>query len=612
MHILHIGKYYPPVPGGMERYLGDLVAAQRDAGIEAAALVHAEPGRRYADDPPWLMRCPVWLRLLFAPISPRFPFWLGRAIKRYRPDLLHFHMPNPSAFWALLLPAAWERGWVVHWHADVETGRFPWSMRLAYVFYRVFERALLARAALIVVTSRNYLLASEPLRPWREKCRVVPLGVDPGRLPDVPPEETRGLWQGPGLRVLAIGRLTYYKGFDTLIRAVAGLPGAELLLVGDGEERPYLERVWREAGHPGRIRFMGEADDASRNRLLASCDVFCLPSRERTEAFGIVLLEAMRYGRPVVASDLPGSGVTWVVEDGVNGLLVEPDAVPAWKDALQRLAREPAYRAALGEAGRRRYWREFDIARGAASLTRLYAADLEVAMAPPMGHDAPLIVIPALNEAASIGVVIDSVQAAGWQDVLVVDDGSRDETARIAAEHGATVLRPILKQGAWGAMQTGLRYAIEHGYAGVITMDADGQHEAAYLGHLFAAGRTAEVVIGACPQRGSRLRRMAWRYFRALTGFNFEDLTSGLRYYGPAACRLLAREDATLLEYQDIGVLLLLHQAGLSIAEIPVVMNSRSSGVSRVFSSWWVVARYMIETTLLCFAKWQAGRGRHA
>ena len=122
MRILHIGKYYPPVSGGMERFLGDLVDAQRRAGDEIAVLVHAEPGAAPRADPPWLMRCPTWTRLFFVPISPSFPFWLARAVRRFRPDVIHLHMPNASAFWALLLPSARRVPWVVHWQSDVIGG----------------------------------------------------------------------------------------------------------------------------------------------------------------------------------------------------------------------------------------------------------------------------------------------------------------------------------------------------------------------------------------------------------------------------------------------------------------------------------------------------------
>ena len=161
-----------------------------------------------------------------------------------------------------------------------------------------------------------------------------------------------------------------------------------------------------------------------------------------------------------------------------------------------------------------------------------------------------------------------------------------------------------LWQGAWGAIQTGMRYAVRHGYRAVVTMDADGQHEPSYLPQLIEAGRASDVVIAACPSRGSRSRHVAWAYFRFLTGLRFDDLTSGFRFYNERACRLLAMEEATLLDYQDLGVLLLLRRAGLSIAEISVSMNARRSGASRVFSSWWTVARYMVETTLLCLARW--------
>ena len=135
-------------------------------------------------------------------------------------------------------------------------------------------------------------------------------------------------------------------------------------------------------------------------------------------------------------------------------------------------------------------------------------------------------------------------------------------------------------------------------------MDADGQHEPGYLGELLEAAKGSDVVIAACPSRGSRLRHVAWWYFRLLTGLRLDDLTSGFRYYNARSCRLLAMEEATLLDYQDIGVLLLLRRAGMRIAEIDVAMNPRREGVSRVFSSCGTIARDMAETTRLALARW--------
>jgi glycosyltransferase involved in cell wall biosynthesis len=630
MRILHLGKYFPPAKGGMERFLADLVAAQRRAGDEPAVLVHAHAPRSTEPDPPWLLRCPVWVRLIFAPLSPLYPFWLARAIRTYRPDVLHIHMPNVSPFWALLLPAARRLPWIVHWHSDVEPSKFKRSLRLAYPHYRIFERAVLERAEAVVVTSPQYLEASKPLVPWRYKCHVVPLGVAPERLPEIAPGEGDAAWQPAGMRVLAVGRLTYYKAFETLVRAVAASDALQLVLVGEGEERGSIEAAIAGSGAAERIRLAGELDDAALCRMLASCDVLCLPSCERTEAFGLVLVEAMRYGKPLVVSDLPGSGMAYVARQGQNAIAVRVGDAPAWTAALEGLAQHPAQRQLLGRLGRERFVREFDVAQVAARLHWLYALALRMragdsAHIDPIATDelpgddageaasaAPvarlLAVIPALNEAACIGEVIVQVRRHGVDDVLVVDDGSTDDTAAIAILNGARVLRAPLWQGAWGAIQTGIRYALRHGYSGVVTLDADGQHEPLHLPRLLEASRTADVVIAACPSRGSRLRQLAWRYFRLLTGFGLEDLTSGFRYYSAGACRVLQTREATLLDYQDIGVLLLLRSARLSIAEVPVEMNARRSGASRVFFSWWTVARYMTETSLLCLARWDPRR----
>jgi glycosyltransferase involved in cell wall biosynthesis len=626
MRVLHIGKYFPPVPGGMERFLGDLVAAQRRAGHDVTVLVHTDGKARKHQDPPWLLRCPMWFKLVFAPISPLFPLWLRRLVARNKPQVLHIHMPNLSAFWPLLLPSARRIPWVVHWHSDVEVSK-P-SLRLAYTQYRIFERAVLERAECIIVTSGQYLEASRPLAPWRHKCHVVPLGVDPARLPAITEEQTQGLWLTPKLRVLAVGRLTYYKGFETLIEAVVGEPDKELVIVGEGEERPRLERIIRDSRERPDVRLLGEVGDETVARLMASCDVLCLPSRERTEAFGIVLMEAMRYGKPLLVSELPGSGVNWVARKGQNAMVVPAQDVPAWRSALSVLAESPARRQMLGHLGHERYLREFDIAAVSRRVSEVYDLALRINSqdnAPRLSHvaggqdaaaeradqvvprgfpDRLLVVIPALNEAADIGDVIQQLRAHPGIDVLVIDDGSTDETAAIAMLTGAKVLRAPLWQGAWGAIQTGIRYALRHGYSGVVTMDADGQHEPAYLPELLSAARGADVVIAACPSRGSRARHVAWAYFRFLTGFDLDDLTSGFRYYNAKACRLLATEEATLLDYQDVGVLLLLHHARFRIAEIPVAMNPRKHGASRVFSSWWTVAIYMAETSLLCLARW--------
>ena len=610
LRVLHVGKYFPPHRGGMEVFLADLIAAQRAQGIEASALVHGNPT---AQDPPWLTRVPVQFQLIYAPIAIGFRAALAQAIAQHRPDVLHLHMPNNSVFWALTMPEARDIPWVVHWHSDVVVSNIRPAVALAYRLYRPFEQAVLARAERIIATSPPYRQASEPLQPWRSKCAVVPLGLDTSNLPH-PLVQAALPWHDNTLRLLTIGRLTYYKGFETLIRAVACLPGVELLVVGEGELRAALQSLIdtnTAAGQAPKVRLLGSVTEADKNALLHSCDVFCLASRERTEAFGMVLLEAMAYARPCIVSDLHGSGMPWVVTQARAGLQVPPEDIPAWQNAIVQLQAQPALRALFGSSGQQALHARFSMAACARALSAQYAlaAPESCAIAPDKDI---LIVIPARNEAGTISGLLQQLQAAGWRDVLVINDQSTDDTGAIARAAGARVLNPVLSMGAWGGMQAGIRYGLAHGYAAVITMDADGQHEVNEIPALLLARNQADLVIGAFPERASPLRQLAWRWFRQLAGFDLRDLTSGFRLYNRDAMGILAAREATLLDYQDLGALLMVRRAGLHITEVPVSMNLRSVGQSRIFNSWLSVAKYMAATTLLCLARWQTRRRRTA
>lgn len=604
MRVLHLGKYFAPVKGGMERFLEDLIRAQRAAGESAFALVHQRMHGLQIVPEAWLRAVPVWRELAFAPIAPRYLAALNDAIDQWRPDVLHLHLPNLSAFAVLLSKRARRLPWVIHWHSDVVSSDHSLALRLLYPCYRPFEQALLERAALVICTSRPYLETSEPLAPYREKCVAIPLGLDLTRLrPAVENVVERVSWRANAFRLLAVGRLTYYKGFDSLIRAVAQCPDTELRIVGDGADREKLTQLIAELNVSDRVFLEGELSDADCFARYRTAQLFCVPSRERTEAFGLVALEAMAHQLPVLASDLKGSGLLTLVVAGETGMLASVDSPPAWRDAIVALRADPEALQRMGEAGFTRVQQTFNVNAVQETLHATLARTLAPDAPRPEAHARPLVVIPAKNEAATIASVVHSVLKQGLADVLVVDDASTDDTGRVAREAGARVLSAPLPQGAWGAMQTGIRYGVRHNFTSVITIDADGQHRPEEIDRLLQAARFADVVIGACPSRGSPARKFAWTFFRWLTGFSLEDLTSGFRLYNARACALLAGEAATLIDYQDMGVLLLLREAGLTFAEVEVQMNARESGVSRIFYSWWAVARYMLETTVLCIAK---------
>ena len=183
MRVLHVGKYYPPYPGGIEIFVSDLATQQQRAGVTPAVLVHAPPGTsdsQPASDFPVYM-AGTWGTLAYAPVSPGFGPLMHRAITQLKPDLLHLHLPNASAFWALALPAARRLPWVVHWHSDVLTENTPWPVRTAYRAYGLLEAAVLRRSHTIIATSENYAEHSTVLQRYRDKIKNVPLGLNPER-----------------------------------------------------------------------------------------------------------------------------------------------------------------------------------------------------------------------------------------------------------------------------------------------------------------------------------------------------------------------------------------------------------------------------------------------
>jgi glycosyltransferase involved in cell wall biosynthesis len=216
-----------------------------------------------------------------------------------------------------------------------------------------------------------------------------------------------------------------------------------------------------------------------------------------------------------------------------------------------------------------------------------------------------IILIPAFNEADVIGEVIGEVREVCDYPVVVIDDASSDNTVRTAELAGATVIPLPAQLGAWGATQTGLRYAQRHGYQIAIAMDADGQHEARSISTILdpVIEQVADVSIGACTNRGSFMRRVAWVMMKQASGLSLEDITSGFRVYNQRAIGELASWRATLLDYQDIGVLLLLQSKGLKIVDVKVPMQPRRNGKSHIFNSWATVAYYMCHTLILGLSK---------
>lgn len=348
--ILQVGKFYPPHMGGIETHLQALSGALRDHA-DVRVIVSSEDRtsvEELVDSVP-VERLSTLLHLFSTSISPSM---ISR-IRNSDADLVHIHLPNPAAVMAYL--ASGHRGkLVVTYHSDTVKQK---------VLGRIFEpflKAALRRSAAIIATSPNYLATSPMLQMFRDRCRVIPYGIHTKQFEQCEPEAVDQIKQRLGDRlVISVGRLVYYKGFEVLIRAMASVDG-KLVIVGDGPLRGDLQRLAGSLGIAQKVVFAGEIHNAAVTPYYHAADVFALASVARSEAFGIVQIEAMAAGLPVVNTKLD-SGVPFVSLDGQTGLTVPPGNPEALAIALNQLLDDPGLRRALGTAAVRRAKEEFSL-----------------------------------------------------------------------------------------------------------------------------------------------------------------------------------------------------------------------------------------------------------
>ncbi|MEA2061861.1 MAG: glycosyltransferase family 2 protein [Thermodesulfobacteriota bacterium] len=215
-----------------------------------------------------------------------------------------------------------------------------------------------------------------------------------------------------------------------------------------------------------------------------------------------------------------------------------------------------------------------------------------------------LIIIPVLNESGTLKNVISRIRTSCDHDILVVDDGSSDGSGTIALENGAGLITLPINLGAWGAIQTGMKYALSKGYQAVVTMDGDNQHAPGYINTLLQElDQSNDVVIGSCLERGSAAKHFIWYILKNLSGLDIADITSGFRAYNTKAMQLLLTRESQILDYQDIGVLMICRNNGLQIKEITVEMQDRTHGKSKIYKNSAMILRYLLSTLFLIGTK---------
>lgn len=359
LRVLHVGKFYPPHHGGMESHVETLCRELR-AEVDVEVLVSADDRRttRETVDGVPVTRIGTLATLASASVNPG----MARAIRRSRADVVHFHHPNPTGVLSYL--ASGRRGpLVVTYHSDIIRQRV-----LGALFAPVLHR-FLDGAHAILASSPDYARSSAVLRRHGDRVRIVPFGIRADAFASAAPGEVARLRTLYGSRVvLAVGRLVYYKGFDYLIRAMSAVDG-RLVILGDGPLRAELEALAARTGVADRVTFGGSVPDLAP--YYHAADLFALPAVARSEAFGLVQLEAMAAGLPVVNTRID-SGVPFVSRDGESGMTVPPADVQALAGALGHLLDAPDTRRRLGQDARERVRREFGLDRMVARTLDAY------------------------------------------------------------------------------------------------------------------------------------------------------------------------------------------------------------------------------------------------
>jgi glycosyltransferase involved in cell wall biosynthesis len=371
LSICHLGKFYPPAPGGIETHVQTLARGQAELGARVSVICINHANRagidvtwsRYGatqtvveqDGDVHVTRLGRSASMARLDIVPGLPKLLGN-LQYSDIDVLHLHMPNPT----MLLAAASLRlaiPLIITHHSDVI------RQRLLRWFYRPFESLVYARASAIACSSAGYVEGSPLLQQHVEKVELLPMGLDLSEYTDPP---SAALRQAADLKRrhgnilwLCVGRCVYYKGLHTAIDALAKVPG-KLIIIGSGPLEVSLRDHARRLGVADRIVWWGYASKDELIGAYRAATALWFPSSHRSEAFGLVQVEAMASKCPVINTGITGSGVAWVSRHEETGLTVavnDPDALAA---AASRLLRDPSFHASLASTGQQRAVSEFN------------------------------------------------------------------------------------------------------------------------------------------------------------------------------------------------------------------------------------------------------------
>ena len=367
MKILHISKYYYPYIGGVENICKYLVEGMPQ--YERAVVCFNEKSNDVIEDVNGIKvyRVGTWINIARQALSLSYFTMLKRAIKEFRPDIIHFHWANPFPAAILLMMMSKNIKLVIHWHMDII------KQKKIYPLIKPIETALLRRADLVVVTSPQYRDASLPLQPFKSKVKVLPNAIDEDNfiLRNGDLDKIKALKQTYANKpiVFFVGRHIQYKGLPHLLEAEHYVKSDCVFIVaGSGP----LTQELKASCHSSRVYFVGRLSDDELKIHHYAASVFAFPSITKNEAFGVALAEAMYCGTPAVTFTIPGSGVNWVSLDDETGIEVPNCDDVAFAQAIDKLLTDKDLSKKYAENGIKRVKQHFTIPVMVSNMEKYY------------------------------------------------------------------------------------------------------------------------------------------------------------------------------------------------------------------------------------------------
>ena len=360
--VLHVYKtYYPDTVGGVEAVIEQICTASQPLGIQSQVLTLSQEAHPIEHNAVTVHRAHLDLELASTGFSWQFIFMLKQLAEDV--DVVHYHFPWPFMDMAHFL-ARVKKPTVLTYHSDIV------KQKNLLKVYRPLMNQFLKSVDCIVATSPNYLETSEVLQCFKHKTRVIPIGLDRNSYPQ-PSNERLIEWRSklPTQFFLFVGVLRYYKGLHTLLEALASCD-YPTVIAGTGPETHQLQLQAKQLGLKN-IIFLGKVSELDKFALLQLCFAFVFPSHLRSEAFGISLLEAAMYGKPLISCEI-GTGTTYININQETGISLPPESPIALQQAMQRLWDHPNIAREMGVAAQARYNELFTSQKTTEQYVELY------------------------------------------------------------------------------------------------------------------------------------------------------------------------------------------------------------------------------------------------